>query len=211
MRFSKFHVIRMYDCFHTRLLCIERKGSKKPRDPCPKSLQTQLSSPWMRKACESLQDWIRAKQPSSSSLTSSSVYSFTLRMQSINNKDLPYSTGNYIQYPTMNHNGKEYEKEYIYIKLNHFAVHLKLIQHCKTILQKKAVLFWKKYIYITDIHIFSEIEGRSQMLQAVWYAHSVICGKVHSHGSEPKMCRPARQALRGQQWAWGGHPQQENR
>ena len=113
LRFSKFHVIRMYDCFHTRLLCIERKGSKKPRDPCPKSLQTQLSSPWMRKACESLQDWIRAKQPSSSSLTSSSVYSFTLRMQSINNKDLPYSTGNYIQYPTMNHNGKEYEKEYI--------------------------------------------------------------------------------------------------
>ena len=26
-----------------------------------------------------------------------------------------YSTGNYIQYPVTNHNGKEYEKEYIYI------------------------------------------------------------------------------------------------
>ena len=28
----------------------------------------------------------------------------------INNKVLPYSTGNYIQYPLINHNGKEYEK-----------------------------------------------------------------------------------------------------
>ena len=26
-----------------------------------------------------------------------------------------YSTGNYIQYPVINHNGKEYEKEYIHI------------------------------------------------------------------------------------------------
>ena len=32
----------------------------------------------------------------------------------INNKVLRYSTGNYIQYPVINHNGKEYEKEYIY-------------------------------------------------------------------------------------------------
>ena len=28
---------------------------------------------------------------------------------------LLYSTGNYIQYPVINHNGKEYEKEYIYM------------------------------------------------------------------------------------------------
>ena len=27
------------------------------------------------------------------------------------NKVLLYSTGNYIQYPVINHNGKEYEKE----------------------------------------------------------------------------------------------------
>ena len=33
----------------------------------------------------------------------------------INNKFLLYSTGNYIQYPVINHNGKEYEKEYIYM------------------------------------------------------------------------------------------------
>ena len=30
-----------------------------------------------------------------------------------NNKVLLHSTGNYIQYPVINHNGKEYEKEYI--------------------------------------------------------------------------------------------------
>ena len=33
----------------------------------------------------------------------------------INNKVLLYSTGNYIQYPVINHNGKEYEKECIYV------------------------------------------------------------------------------------------------
>ena len=32
----------------------------------------------------------------------------------INSKVLLYSTRNYIQYPLTNHNGKEYEKEYIY-------------------------------------------------------------------------------------------------
>ena len=36
------------------------------------------------------------------------------------NKVLLYSMGNYIQYPVINHNGKEYEKEciYIYIYMN---------------------------------------------------------------------------------------------
>ena len=33
----------------------------------------------------------------------------------INNKDLLYSIGNNIQYLIINYNGKEYEKEYIYI------------------------------------------------------------------------------------------------
>ena len=32
----------------------------------------------------------------------------------INNKVLLYSTGNSIQYPVINHNGKEYEKECMY-------------------------------------------------------------------------------------------------
>ena len=33
----------------------------------------------------------------------------------INNKVLLYSTGNYIQYPMINHDRKGYEKEYIYV------------------------------------------------------------------------------------------------
>ena len=33
----------------------------------------------------------------------------------INNKVLLYSTGNYIQYPVINHNGKEYDKECVYM------------------------------------------------------------------------------------------------
>ena len=33
----------------------------------------------------------------------------------MNNKVLLYSTGSYIQHPMINRNGKEYDKEYIYI------------------------------------------------------------------------------------------------
>ena len=33
----------------------------------------------------------------------------------INNKVLLCSTGNYIQYPVINHNGKGYKKDYIYV------------------------------------------------------------------------------------------------
>ena len=42
-------------------------------------------------------------------------------MQRIDNKVLLYSTGSYTQYPVMNHNGKEDEKEGIYV-CNHFSV-----------------------------------------------------------------------------------------
>ena len=38
-----------------------------------------------------------------------------LYIEWINNKVLLCSTGNYIQYPVINHNGKEHEKECIYI------------------------------------------------------------------------------------------------
>ena len=50
----------------------------------------------------------------------------------INNKVLLGSTGKYIQYPMINHNREEYEKEYTYVQLNHFAVQQKLTQHCKS-------------------------------------------------------------------------------
>ena len=39
-----------------------------------------------------------------------------LYIERINNKVLHYSTENYIQYPMINHNGKEYKKRmYIYV------------------------------------------------------------------------------------------------
>ena len=38
-----------------------------------------------------------------------------LHLEWINNRVLLHSTGNYIQYPGINHNGKEYKKECIYI------------------------------------------------------------------------------------------------
>ena len=38
-----------------------------------------------------------------------------LHLEWINNKVLIYSTGNYIQYPVINHNGKEYKKECVYV------------------------------------------------------------------------------------------------
>ena len=38
-----------------------------------------------------------------------------LYIEGIKKKNLHYSTGNYIQYPVINHNGKDYEKKYTYI------------------------------------------------------------------------------------------------
>ena len=47
-----------------------------------------------------------------------------------NNKNFIYSTGNYSQYLVITYNGRESEKEYIYIQiyvqLNRFAVYLEL-------------------------------------------------------------------------------------
>ena len=45
-----------------------------------------------------------------------------LYMEGINNSVLLYSTGKYIQYPMINHNGT-----YVYIYMNHFAIQQILI------------------------------------------------------------------------------------
>ena len=42
-----------------------------------------------------------------------------------------------MQYPVINHNGKEYKKEYIYVQLNHFVVQQKLTHRKSTIYVKK--------------------------------------------------------------------------
>ena len=49
-------------------------------------------------------------------------------------KHASYSTGNGIQYPVINHNGKEYEKEYVftYVYPSHFAVQQTFTQHHKS-------------------------------------------------------------------------------
>ena len=62
-----------------------------------------------------------------------------LHLEWINTKVLLYSTGNCIQYPVINHNGKEYLKRmYICVQLSHFAVQQRLTQRCKsTIFQLK--------------------------------------------------------------------------
>ena len=61
-------------------------------------------------------------------------FHFTSCIKQITNKDLVYSIGNYTQYFVIIHKGK-YSVcvcVYIYIKPNHFAIHLKLLQHCKS-------------------------------------------------------------------------------
>lgn len=60
----------------------------------------------------------------------------------ISNKDLLYSTENYTHYLVITYNGTESAKI-----LNHYAIHLKLKQHCiSTILQlKKKKATEKKY------------------------------------------------------------------
>ena len=40
------------------------------------------------------------------------------------NKVLLYVTGNYIQYPVISHNGKEYEKECVCASVIHFAAEI---------------------------------------------------------------------------------------
>ena len=46
-----------------------------------------------------------------------------LYIKYINKKDLLYSRGNYIQYLVIIYNGRESEREYmyVYVSLNHFA------------------------------------------------------------------------------------------
>ena len=43
------------------------------------------------------------------------LYMQTIILGWINNKVLLYSTGSSIHHPVINHKGKEYEKEYVYI------------------------------------------------------------------------------------------------
>ena len=50
-----------------------------------------------------------------------SIYKL-LYIKYINNKVLLYSIGNYIKYTSINCNGKEYEKEYVYTYIGYMCV-----------------------------------------------------------------------------------------
>ena len=70
-----------------------------------------------------------------------------LYIKQIINKDQLYSTGNSTQYSVVTYMERESEMEWIYVcvQLNHFAVHMKLIQHYKSIiLQYIKKLSFKK-------------------------------------------------------------------
>ena len=61
-----------------------------------------------------------------------------IHLEWINNRVLLYSTGNYIQSPGTDHDGRNIKKEYIYrfknIYLSYFAVQQKLAHYKSTIL-----------------------------------------------------------------------------
>ena len=71
-----------------------------------------------------------------------------LHLEWINNKALLYTTGNYIQYPGINHNGKEYKNECIYV---YNWVTLLYSTDCKsTIIQ-----FFKKRVSAEMLHTYT--------------------------------------------------------
>ena len=78
-----------------------------------------------------------------------------LRIGWINNKILLYSAENYIQYPMINHNGKEYEKVYIYIKY----IYMKSIY----IYMKSIYIYWiyilyiKVYVYLNHFTVLQKL------------------------------------------------------
>ena len=78
------------------------------------------------------------------------------------NKDLLHSTGNYTQYFVLTCKGKESEKEYIYVKLNHCAVHLKLTRFCKsTILQFKKSTIRNSVLNAKNVFLYVNNVSRS--------------------------------------------------
>ena len=62
-----------------------------------------------------------------------------LCLKQTTNEDLLSGTGNSTQYSVITHLGKESEKEHV--SLNHFAIHLKLRQHCKSTIIKMKIKF----------------------------------------------------------------------
>ena len=68
------------------------------------------------------------------------------KIKQINNKDLLYSTGNYIQYLLIIYNGKNLKK-YINIRITESLCGTPETHHCKaTILQQQHKIFWNQTV-----------------------------------------------------------------
>ena len=75
----------------------------------------------------------------------------TIIYRMINNKVLLCSTGNYIQYPVINHNGKEYEKKSMYL------------YNCITLLWAELTQLCNQLYKIKQIHIPTPIPPETDM------------------------------------------------
>ena len=64
-------------------------------------------------------------------MQTSDSYRMGIHIDWINNKVLLYSTGNYTQYLVINHNGKEYVKENMYM---HIYIYVGMYESCRIIL-----------------------------------------------------------------------------
>ena len=86
------------------------------------------------------------------------------------NKVLLCSTGNYIQYPKKNYNGKEYEKEYIYIRICTIES-LCCTAEIDTILQINYASIKHKIKSEEKGHIFKEFPPVGK--KNVWFTYSL--------------------------------------
>ena len=87
----------------------------------------------------------------------------------INNKVLLYSTENYIPYPMINHNGKEYKNVYIICIIESLCYTAEInCYNCKTILQhcKSAILhfsfFYKKTTFLVKVETEIRLDLKSR-------------------------------------------------
>ena len=66
----------------------------------------------------------------------------------INNNDVLNSTGTYIQYPVINHNGKEYEKEcmYMYKHIYMYNIHKCIYMYTYSAVQQKLMQHYESTI-----------------------------------------------------------------
>ena len=115
---------------------------------------------------------------------------------------LLHSTENYIQYPTINQNGKEkfLKKKRVYIYICIFAIQPKLIQHCKSTI----VQFKKK-----DICTFFLCFYREKFASVLaWAMHLVYLGmpsREHVQGMRESKRRETKMSFYYERWLpfWG--------